>query len=493
MIEKQNHREPPCLCGRLRWVAFRLAALGVVLLPLVLLEVALRLFVAPPPVELGDPYVSFSGVSRLFVLDGDGRRYVTSESRLQGFRRQWFGARKQPGALRIFCLGGSTVQGRPYSVETSFTSWLELDLEAAMPGADHEVVNCGGISYASYRLVPILREVLEYEPDLVVIYMGHNEFLEDRTYAVLKRMPRRVLALHRVLLHLRSYSLASHYLRRRQEAETGAGSGKTVLGEKVKTKLDFENGLASYHRDEQWRQGVIEHFRHNVETMVRLCRAAGVPVILANPVCNLKDCPPFKSEHRAGLSEQQRRRLVELQREARALDWSDVGGKIELLEQAVKLDDRHAGLLYWLGRCYARLGRRGQAKEYFVAAREQDVCPLRIIAPMQDAIREIADEYHVALLDVEKLIAERTDDGIPGDEWLLDHVHPSIAGHQLIADALFDLMERMGLVEPVDGWRQAREELWRRRLESLDPTYFTHAAGRLKSLTEWSRGRLLDD
>ena len=85
-----------------------------------------------------------------------------------------------------YCLGGSTVQGRPYAIETSFTTWLELNLRTADPRYQWEVVNCGGVSYASYRLVPILRELLAYEPDLFIICTGHNEFLEDRTYASVK-------------------------------------------------------------------------------------------------------------------------------------------------------------------------------------------------------------------------------------------------------------------------------------------------------------------
>ena len=44
------------------------------------------------------------------------------------------------------------------------------------------MINCGGVSYASYRLGPILDEVLGYEPDLIMLYTGHNEFLEARTY-----------------------------------------------------------------------------------------------------------------------------------------------------------------------------------------------------------------------------------------------------------------------------------------------------------------------
>jgi hypothetical protein len=147
---------------------------------LALLELTLRLAVPSPPVNIEDPFVSFHRLSPLFAADPTGTRFETAEERLTAFCPQSFAAEKKPETLRIFCLGGSTVQGRPYSIQTSFTTWLELNLRAARTGADSEVINCGGISYASYRLVPIMRELLEYEPDLFIIYTGHNEFLEDR-------------------------------------------------------------------------------------------------------------------------------------------------------------------------------------------------------------------------------------------------------------------------------------------------------------------------
>src|SRR5258706_16184905 len=59
-----------------------------------------------------------------------------------------------------------------------------------MAGSDRsrrlQGVNCGGVSYASYRLAPIVREVLNYQPDLVIVATGENEFLEDRTYHSVK-------------------------------------------------------------------------------------------------------------------------------------------------------------------------------------------------------------------------------------------------------------------------------------------------------------------
>ena len=476
--------------GRLRWVVFRFAALIVVLSPLVLIELVLRLCVPAPAMDFEDPYVSFSGLRPLFVLDSTGRRFETAAERLDFFRPQSFAATKGPRTLRVFCLGGSTVQGRPYAAETSFTTWLKLSLQAARPEAEPEVVNCGGISYASYRLVPIMRELLAYEPDLFIIYMGHNEFLEDRTYERIKKMPRALVRLHSVLLNLRSYSLGNRYLSRRRGRGTDAGgSSKTVLPAEAQARLDFEDGLASYHRDDVWRAGTIEHFGRNLATMVRMCREAGVAIILANPVSNLKDCPPFKSQFRTGLSENQMQRIVELREQAGQLDWADTYAKIGLLEQAVEIDDRHAELLYLLGKCYARIWRFAEAKKWFVLAKEEDVCPLRILEPMHKAIRDVATQYHVPLVDVETLVAERIKDAIPGDEWLLDHVHPSIAGHKLIADALYQTMEEMELIRTPDGWRTARDELWQRHLSSLDDLYYRRGAARLERLHKWT-GRI---
>jgi lysophospholipase L1-like esterase len=470
----------------LRKFLLRLAAVLVVLLPLVLIEAGLRAFVPAPPVESRDPYVSFTAVKPLFVLDTTGKRFATSSQRLEFFRPQSFSAEKGPDTFRVFCLGGSTVQGRPYSVETAFTTWLALSLEAARAETNWEVVNCGGISYASYRLVPILKEVLGHEPDLLILYTGHNEFLEDRTYRRLKRAPAVLVRLHRSLLGLRSYALADRWFSRRH----GGTRAKTVLPAEVEATLDLQEGLASYHRDDVWRQGTIEHFRLNLETMLGLACEAAVPVVVMNPASNLKDCPPFKSELGADLTDDQRRRVLDLIERADALGWDDTYGKITLLQGAATTDSRHAGLLYRIGACYQRLGRFAEARQWFLRAKEEDVCPLRILEPMHEVILDAARRHDAPLVDVRSLIQERTEDGVPGREWLLDHVHPSIEGHKLIADALYRELEAIGLIETPADWQTQRDALWQRHLSSLNEAYYAHGAARLRRVQEWARGRI---
>ena len=470
----------------LRYVLFRTAVVVVVLSPLVLIEVLLRAFVPAPAVAVDDPYVSFAGTTPLFVPDTTGEILETDAQRLTYFRRQSFAAEKSPKTFRVFCLGGSTVQGRPYSVETSFTTWLQLNLRAANADVDWEVINCGGISYASYRLVPIMREVLAYQPDLFIVYTGHNEFLEDRTYARLKESPRWLLRLHRRLLWLRSYSLADAHLAERRNRP----ASKTVLPAEVEAKLDYTEGLQSYHRNKVWRAGTIEHFGRNLETMIRICTRADMPIILVNPVSNLKDSPPFKSDFAADLSASDRQRIVELWEEAGRVDSSDPQAKARLLHAAAAIDDSHAGLLYLLGDCYERMGRSTEARKWFVLAKEADICPLRILEPMHDLIAELAAANRVPLVDAMAIVEKCTDDGIAGDEWLLDHVHPTIAAHQLIAESLYKEMEAMGMVQSPEGLRHRRDALWLEHLSSLSEVYYAKGAARLKRLHEWSRGRI---
>ena len=151
------------------------------LLPFLALELALVILDVANPSLADDPLSGFSQSGRLFELDQRDEVYRTATARGLFFGDQEFAAEKPEDGFRVFCLGGSTVRGRPFTTESSFTRWLDLELADRSEGRTIEAVNCGGLSYASYRLRPIVAEVLRYRPDLIVVATGHNEFLEDRS------------------------------------------------------------------------------------------------------------------------------------------------------------------------------------------------------------------------------------------------------------------------------------------------------------------------
>lgn len=469
-----------------RGVLVRTLAVLIGLAPFALVEAALRAFDWQRPALHDDPFVGFSAVHPLFVLNQDGTRFEIPPAHDRFFCPESFDAVKPPGEFRIFCLGGSTVQGRPFAKETSYTTWLELSLRAADPSHPWRVINCGGTSYASYRLAGVMQELLVYQPDLFLIDMSHNEFLEDRTYQHIKHVPNFIRRPLELASGLRLFGLV-----RSGAQALGVRSltpVKPILGPAVEAKLDYRGGLETYHHDATWRRDVIEHFRFNLRRMVRMAQDARVPVILMNPVYNL-DTPPFKSEHRPGLSSKDRQRFETSWDEARQLYAKNLPQAIEQLRHAIALDDQHAGIHYALAKCYQQLDLMEEARQSFVDAKDTDVCPLRILEPMSQAIFDTGRDLKTPVIDLAQLFSAQSRGGILGDDWLVDHVHPSIRGHQLVAQILVDEMTREGFVRPSPGWEADRDRRYQKQTASLDAFYFLKGQKQLGNLRLWAQGR----
>lgn len=477
-------RNPPI--GKKRAFLFSLATLLIGISLLTSVELGLRFFDLGNPDLLPDPFVGFSSTRPLFELNAQGTRYEIAPSRKTFFYYDSFAAEKPDNEVRIFCLGGSTVAGRPFGIETAFTTWLELGLEAADPNKSWEVVNCGGVSYASYRLVPVLEEVLDYSPDLIVLMTGHNEFLEDRTYRHIKRLPALMAVPYERLTRTRTFTLLRGFL---EPLRSDEKPGPTILPTEVDALLDYKGGLENYHRDPDWRAGVIEHFEANLRRMVGIAERAGVPILLVNPGCNLRDTPPFKSERRNDLSDEEIAEWTSLREQAEESRSTDPNRSLELLMKAVALDNRHAGTLYRLGRTYDSLGRTDLALEAYEKAKEEDICPLRILEPMNRAILDLARKEEIPLVDARTLLIEQSVDGIPGDDVYLDHVHPTIENHQRIANAILERMGELGMVEIEDGWIDQRDRAFADHLQSLNEAYFAQGQRRLERLRGWAAGR----
>lgn len=471
-----------------RWL-FRAIALLLGLLPLLVMELLCGWFGWGEPTLPVDPFVGFRGSRPLFERSADGQRWQIAANRQVFFCPDQFLADKPADEFRVFCLGGSTVQGRPYAIETSFTTWLELSLSAADSRRRFDVINCGGISYASYRLVPILDEVLQHEPDLIIVYTGHNEFLEDRSYGHIKNRPGWLKFAIAQAARLRSYRAASAVWRS-IALGSDAPLSHDLLPEEVEARLDYAGGLEQYHRDPVWSAGVAEHFGFNVRSMIARCRQAGVPIWFVDPVCNLRSCPPFKSEHRAGLSDDDRVRWDRLRAEASELFSARRASEaIVRLEMAQKLDGSHAGLCYDLAKSHDMLGHFPRAKEFYTQAKDADVCPLRITEPLREQLRVACRETETLLIDVTGLFEQKSRDGIPGGYLMVDHVHPSITGHQMIAELLVATMQEQSLLAASGDWQAVRDQRYAEHLKSLDDAYFLEAQRRLEGLRKWAQGR----
>lgn len=481
---------------RRKWMA--VAVIGFSLLPFVVLEIGLR--VLQPNGIKSEVHAGFGDTSPLFEdNDGDGI-YRTSVAKGQFFVSEEFAASvNEENYRRIFVLGGSTVQGRPFSIETSFAEWLEVQLNAESLERDYEVINCGGISYASYRLRPVLREVLSYSPDLIVVATGHNEFLEDRTYADVKSRSGFRLWLEQASSKIHTVMWLRKLLGGAPKVEPTQDANEQPMGEVVETKLDDTAGYASYHRDEDWQQQVAEQYKDSVREMVQMCREAAIPVVLVDLGANLRDCPPFKSELPAELPIDQQQEWQTLFDEATRVQEDDCAAALELYSQLLKIDPQHALVHFRIARCLDQIGRHDEAAESFQKALNYDVCPLRMPESLHEILKEVARETETPLVNAGAAVAASADaaDEIPGYDLYLDHVHPTIGAHQVIARSILDTLRQNRMLDVAVEAKLGTEELralYRNHLRNLPTAYFSNGRRRIGWLEGWAqRQRLFEE
>ncbi len=442
-----------------------------------------------------DPYLGFKSKLPLFekYRDQSGQlSYRTAENKQTLFNPQTFPAHKDRNAFRIFCMGGSTTHGRPYRDKSSFVGWLRAFLQAADPDRDWQVINCGGVSYASYRVAALMEELVQYEPDLFIVLTGHNEFLERRTYSGIIEQHPVLTELHLLLYRSRIAALSESAISRVVRSPRMQAMDEYRLTGEVRPILDRSAGLDLYHRDEPLKEQILAHFRFNLGRMASLARSAGADILFIQPPVNLKDFSPFKSQHRENLTEERLdewNRLVD--QGARAMSAGKHREARHAYEQAAQIDDRYAQLHYDLGRTLFALKEFDAAKAAFRRALEEDVCPLRMLSGMNDIVADVARRHEAELIDFRGRLADRCrrEHGhvIPGKEYFLDHVHPTIAVHRALGRLTLDHMIDRNLVEPDSSWNDARADAIAAQVESsLNEHDHAIARGVLAKVLRWA-------
>jgi hypothetical protein len=115
-------------------------------------------FFVPVPNDTGDGFVMTN--PQLMSLDNG---------------KTVFSAKKEKGVFRIFCVGGSTTRGWPFHARFSYPELLSRQLSDVLPGRSVEVINAGLMASSSTNDLSLVREIMSYEPDLLLVYEGRNE------------------------------------------------------------------------------------------------------------------------------------------------------------------------------------------------------------------------------------------------------------------------------------------------------------------------------
>ncbi|MBN2418234.1 MAG: tetratricopeptide repeat protein [Deltaproteobacteria bacterium] len=458
-------------------------------------ELALSLFGVQPLILTEDPMVGFGENVPLFVKQkqSDGTFiYRTAKNKLKYFNDQLFPVVKGKNSYRIFCLGGSTTYGRPYDNKLSFCGWLDAYLKETEPGIDWEVINAGGISYASYRVAKLMQELTRYDPDLFIVYSGQNEFLERRSYGKLTDLPPWLIDLESTLNRTRIYSSLKRLYESLRPDSFEKAKKKYELSGEVRTMLEYTAGPASYHRDDNLKKKILTHYHSNLERMILLARQADAQIFFVTPVVNLKDVSPFKSEFKEGLSESSKDLFISLLNKGKKLRAEgNPADALKLYKQAFEIDNRYADLFFEIGRVMFDLKNFEKAEEAFSLAVDEDIAPLRALSYMRSILFDISSKYSVPLVDFEQILKKDylKEYGHPvfGNETFMDHVHTDDERYRILGLSLIKELKENGIIPAGLALSETQiDKIQKQVRSSLNNEYYRESLLNLARVFDWA-------
>lgn len=430
---KEPGKSPHASIPRGKLIVFRCIAIALPFLLFGLIEAGFRLF-------QGNDYDPYVNVSPFYFFSRTTSHGVEYAQILHKFAYEQHSVRfpvaKPPETIRIFCVGGSACAGWPLSAEQMFSTYLRKLLETALPNRKVEVINAAAHGFASYRIRGIFNELLELDPDAILVYTGNNEFLETRDYNTLGWFAGRLKTVQ---------WLRSHFVKpKTQFTDDELKDVASVFYQKIKQQA------LNLRKDPEQFENVKAHYRYSIERMARGAKEKGVPVLLCTVPVNLRHwLPTVSNNNLEGQALDQWRQSFELGLKEYYSDRPSEGSVH--MARAVELNPEHAESHFWLG-CMLELTDPIRARQCYSKARDLDYNPFRAISAFNTSARRIASEYdNVHLVDLEDAFYQAATDAAPGFDLFLDYVHPNTKGHLLITKQVFDtIADRRVLPIPMD-------------------------------------------
>lgn len=421
---------------------------------LLLLEVILR------AVGYGyDPalFEEYAGDKNFLVMSPDAsRRYFVNQKNATTGNRELFRKKKEANTFRVFILGESTTIGYPYFHNGSFHRWLQYRLTHTFPERNFEIINISLTAVNSYTVLGFAKEVVNYEPDAVLIYAGHNEYygalgvgstenLGGSPYLVNLIIYLRQFRIVQLMTNV--YEKTAGFLQKAQPVPEGTRMQQMVADQKI----PYQSSL--------YKSGV-EQFRSNMDETLNLFKKNHIPVFISNLVSNEKDLKPFvsfpvDSLKFPGFSQNYNLGI-------KAFNNNNKQAAYNYLKAANQIYNVNASCNYYLGKLAYDNGNFGQAKEYFSKARDLDGLRFRAPEEFNTILTRLCAKYpNTRLVDTKAAFEAVSPNGIIGENLILEHVHPDLKGYALMSDAFYKTLKNAQLIDTKNRQEIAFEDLLR--------------------------------
>lgn len=410
------------------------------------------------PADRRDTWRGFSGSPNVFTRVGE--RMVVAPSRMAPekgdrpgrFLPASFDRTKGENALRVFCVGGSMTYGLPWRrARLQWPYQLEARLLEAYPERDIEVVPVTAPMLGSAQLLGVVREVVEWDADLVVVALDHDERyyapgLELAEWAQLPDDPGPVAR------WIRS-SRTGAFLR---DHMTGPAADSLPYGiedlalqhaaaapfapEVFHRILDAKSGLpASRPRllSDDVQDRLVDQYRHRVAAMGAAARETGVPILFVARTRNLEDplTTPFyvnPDNIQGGVASagSQRFHQNSYRRGLAAMATGDFAEALSQFERvrSIYRMDQDPRLAWLFSRAYLGMGQAAEARLELERHGRSDV--------LNDALALLAANGEIVLVDPYDALVQDGGGVVPGPAHFFSGFQPSARGHLVIAEAV---------------------------------------------------------
>ena len=387
-----------------------------------------------------------SSVSEWHVLNGDVDAAYWDMGDLSGPESRPFLLPKPTDLLRVVVVGASTVEGFPWPTELSFSRQIELTLQEQHPQRKVEVLNCGIVGITSHQVLDLVRQSVSCEPDVIVVYSGHNEFYGPGGVSSKASS---------ALTWLRRYRLPQTFMR----AITPKPDPTKELAQLLLQDLAIPLGGAAFKTS-------TARYRENLEQMVAVGNANNIPIVLCSVACNLSDQSPLQSISSAHIPKSVAEQRDELLSSAALLiRENQFREALALTDHASELDVKYSLTHYRRGQCLAGLNERTAAAAAFSRARDLDGCRFRAPSVFGRIVHETATNSGTEFVDCESLLNTNSSCGAAGNDMFFEHVHLTQKASRIVANAIARV-----IVEDVEkaAWSESKVLNSARREEALD-------------------------
>lgn len=389
--------------SRKRLLLFKVLAICSPIIVLIFLESGLRLFGYGQDLGLFIDDPNHPGY--LVMNQHTSKKYFAQQQNATIGNYEPFRKKKIAGTFRIFVLGESTTIGYPYMHNGSFHRWLQFRLTHTFPEKEFEIINLSLTAVNSYTVLDFANQIIDYEPDAVLVYTGQNEYygamgVGSTSFAGWNPALIRFIIKTR---NLKIIQLATNILVKIKSSDSNE---KIDLRENLMKRMVSDQKISL--NSEKFNQG-INQFETNMTDLCKIFSNKNIPVFISTLVSNEKDLKPFISESENG--------------------------------------SKSASQQYALGIQYYKQNKFTEAEKCFIEAKELDLLRFRAPAAMNKILRKLSARYpSIKLVDAEKLFRENSDHGILGKETLLEHVHPNLFGYALLSDAFYQSLKTAKLI-----------------------------------------------